>query len=96
MILKEYFQDLYNIDAQEEVVVHICGFDGILRGNYFGGEPFGRVDIEVRLDNLKNGMTAAKDEITGEMIKGGGDRVIDRIWKLCNTAFESGVVSEDW
>ena len=49
MILKEYFQDLYNIDAQEEVVVHICGFDGILRGNYFGGEPFGRVDIEVRV-----------------------------------------------
>ena len=26
------------------------------------------------------------------MIKGGGDRVVDRIWRLCNMAFESGVV----
>ena len=37
-----------------------------------------------------------KDEITGEMIKGGGDRVLGWIWRLCNAAFESGVVPEDW
>ena len=36
-----------------------------------------------------------KDEITEEMIKGRGDRVVDWIWGLCNMAFESGVVSED-
>ena len=30
------------------------------------------------------------------MIKGGDDRVINWIWRLCNMAFESGVVSEDW
>ena len=30
------------------------------------------------------------------MIKGEGDRVVDWIWKLCNMAFESGVVLEDW
>ena len=27
---------------------------------------------------------------TGEMIKGGGNRVVDWIWKLCNMTFESG------
>ena len=27
-IWKEYFEDLYNIDTQEKVAVHICGFDG--------------------------------------------------------------------
>ena len=32
-ICKEYFEDLYDIDAQEQVVVHMCGFDGIWRGN---------------------------------------------------------------
>ena len=41
------------------------------------------------------GKVAGKDEITGEMIKGGGDRVVDWIWRLCNMAFESGVVPED-
>ena len=32
-IWKEYFEHLYNIYTQEEVVVHMCGFDGIRRGN---------------------------------------------------------------
>ena len=30
-IWKKYFVDLYNIDTQEEVAVHMCGFDGIWR-----------------------------------------------------------------
>ena len=45
---------------------------------------------------LKNGKAADKDEIKGKMIKGGGDRVGDWIWRLCNMAFEGGVVLEDW
>ena len=48
------------------------------------------------MGKLKNGKTPGKDEITGEMIKGGGDRVVDWIWRLCNMAFESGVVPEYW
>ena len=44
------------------------------------------------MSKLKNGKAAGKDEITGEMIKGGGVRVVDWIWKLCIMAFESGVV----
>ena len=35
-ILKK--NDLYNIDTQEQVAVHMCGFDGIRRGNYCEGE----------------------------------------------------------
>ena len=46
--------------------------------------------------NLKNGKTAGKDEITGQMVKGEGDMVVDSIWRLCNTAFEIGVVPENW
>ena len=30
------------------------------------------------------------------MIKGGGKRVVDWIWRLCNMAFESGAVPEEW
>ena len=95
-IWKEYVEDLYNIDTQEEVAVNMCGFDGIRRGNYFGGEPVGRAEVEVRVDKLKNGKAAGKDEITGEMIKGGSGKVVDWIWRLCNMAFESGVVPKDW
>ena len=43
----------------------MCGFDGIQRGNYFGIESIGRVEIEVRVGSLKNRKVAGKDEITG-------------------------------
>ena len=46
----------------------------------------------MREGKLTNGKAAGKDEITGEMMKGGGDRVVDWIWR----AFESGVLPEDW
>ena len=34
-IWKEYYEDLYNINTQEQVAVYMCGFDGVQRGNYF-------------------------------------------------------------
>ena len=48
------------------------------------------------MGKLKNGKAISKDEVTGEMIKGGSDRVVDWMWRLCNMAFESGGVPEDW
>ena len=64
-IWREYFEDLYNIDTRKQVAVHICGFDMIWRGNYFGGDPIERTEVEVRVGKLKNGKAAGKDEITG-------------------------------
>ena len=48
------------------------------------------------MGKLKNGNAAGKDEVTEEMINGGGNRVVDWIWRMCNMAFESGVMLEDW
>ena len=44
------------------------------------------------MGKLKNEKAAGKNEITGEMIKGVGDKVVDWIWRLCNMAFEIAVV----
>ena len=52
-IWKEYFEDLYNIDTQEQVAVHMCGFDEISRGNYFKGELVGRAEVELRAQEWK-------------------------------------------
>ena len=71
-------------------------FDGIQRGCYLGGEPIRRAEVEVRVGKLKNGKATGKDEITRDLIKGGGERVVDWIWRLCNMTLESGVVSGDW
>ena len=90
-----FYENLYNIDTQEQVAVNMCGFDGVPRGNYFRGEPIRRTEVEVRVGKLKNGKAAGKDDVTGEMIKGGGNRVVDWIQRLCNMAFQSGFVPED-
>ena len=47
------------------------------------------------MGKLKNGKAAGKDEVTGEMVKGGGNRVVNWIWRLCNMVFENGVVPEN-
>ena len=44
----------------------------------------------------KNGKAAGKDEVTGGMIKGGGNRLVDWIWRIRYMAFETGVLPEDW
>ena len=54
--------------------LHICSFDGIRSGNFFGGELIGRAEVEVSVGKLKNGKDTGGDEITGEIIKGGGNR----------------------
>ena len=95
-IWKEYFKDVYNIDTQEWVAARKWGFNGIRRGNYFVGEPVGRAEVEMRVGKLKNGKDAGKDEITEEMIKSGGDRFVDWIWRLFNMAFEISIVPEVW
>ena len=46
----------------------MCGFDGIWRGNYFGGESIRRTEVDVRLRKLMNGKVAGKDEVIGKMI----------------------------
>ena len=50
----------------------------------------------MRVDKVKNGKAAGKDEITGEIIKSVGDRVVDWVWRLCNMVFDRDVMPEDW
>ena len=45
---------------------------------------------------MKNSKSASIDGIIGEMIKDGGECLIDWIWKLCNKAFVEGKVPKDW
>ena len=58
------------------------------------GEPI-RMEAGVRVGKLKNGKAVGKVEVTVEMVKGGGNKVVDWIWRLCNMAFETSVVPED-
>ena len=52
-----------------------------------------QLGFELRVGKLKNG---GKDEVAGKMMKGRGDRVVRWNLRLCNMAFESSVLLEDW
>ena len=52
--------------------------------------------VELRVKKIQKGKTAGEDEFKEEMMKSGTSLAIALVWKLCNMAFESGVVSEDW
>ena len=70
--------------------------DWVRRGNYFKEELIRRMEVEVRVGKHKNGKAAGKDEVIGEMIKCGRDRLMDWIWRLCNMAFEIVVMPKGW
>ena len=55
----------------------MCEIDGVHGGNYFGKEPIRRTEVEARVGKLKNGKGAGKVEVTGEMIKSGGEMAVD-------------------
>ena len=70
----------------------MCGYDGVRRGNYFGGEPIRKVEGEERVKKLR--MERLQVRMRSQkrwFIKGRGDVVVDSIWKLYNMAFESDV-----
>ena len=50
----------------------MCGFDGVQRQLLRR-----RAKVELRVEKLKNGKAAGKDEVTREMIKGGANMVVD-------------------
>ena len=70
------------------------GFDGTRKATT-SEESRLETEVEVRVRKLKNGKAAATDEVTGEIIKGGDDKVVDWILMLCNMTFESGVLPEN-
>ena len=52
--------DLYNNDTQEQVAVHMCGFDRVRRDNYLGGKLIRKTEVEVREEKIKNEKDAVK------------------------------------
>ena len=57
------------MDTGEQDIVHMCGFGGVRKGNYFGGELVERTEVEVRMKNLKKRKGASKDEVAEEVIE---------------------------
>ena len=43
----------------------MCAFDGVQRGNYYGGEQIRRTEVEARVRKLNIEQASGKNETTG-------------------------------
>ena len=66
-ILKDYFEDINNLDTHEQFAVHMYAL---------GGEPIRRTEVKVRVEKLKSGKAAA----TRKIIKDGSNIVVVCMW----------------
>jgi len=52
--------------------------------------------VEAAVKRLKKNKSPGIDDITGEMIQAGGDRVAEEIHGICNQIWQEGKVPEEW
>ena len=92
---KEYFSDLMTQDGGGEALITCWGMVG---GAGRVGEQgvVTRKEIRKAVKKLKLGKAPGSDGIRAEMVKYGGDVMIDILLKICKMAWEVGRVPGDW
>ncbi len=81
-IWKGYFEQLMNNEAEREAVVTRMGTEAG-RGRVPIQREIGRLEIEKAVVRLKCGKAAGVDRITAEMMKYGGDTVVEWMLVIC-------------
>ena len=91
----KYFENLMNVKSEGEAIVTCMGVMGG-GGRGHEQEQIKREEVAKAIGNLKNGKAAGVDGITAEMLKYGGETVIEWMHKICGMAWEEGRVPGDW
>ena len=91
---REYFKNLMNVKDGGPAVVTAVILNGV--GGVNREESITHEEVNQAIKRLKNGKAAGIDGITAEMLKYGGDVVTEWMVKICQMAWERGVVPADW
>ena len=94
-IWKGYFEQLMNNKAEGEAVVTSMGTEAG-RGRVPSQREIGRSEVEKAKARVKCGKTTGMDGITAEMLKYGGDAVVEWMLLICERAWKKGEVPDDW
>ena len=87
----DYFQELLNIEVQEEEVE-----PQEEEGNIEGEGPITMTELEEAIKKMKSGKTAGCDGIVIELIKEGGELLKRKILKILNVIWTKGEIPEEW
>ena len=55
-----------------------------------------RAEVERAGKKMKSGKASGVDGIVSEILKRGGERMLELTWKLCSEVFEAERVPRDW
>ena len=91
----EYFENLMNVESKGEASVSCMGISmrgGIVRSQ----EDIKREEVVHAIGSLKSGKAAGVDGITAEMLKYGGESVVEWMHRICQLAWEEERVPGDW
>ena len=61
-----------------------------------GDFPILKDEVESAIRELKDGKVAGVDNISGELIKNGGESVIKLLTKICNKIWQTGEWPTQW
>jgi hypothetical protein len=91
---REYFYELLNVEVLDTAL------DGNNEETYCNVQPDvempSREEVEAAVKALKNNKAPGKDEISAEVLKKGGDVIIDKLWELVRIIWEKEMMPNDW
>ena len=73
----------------------MCGRDILRGGRQQVQEQITREEISKAITRLRGGKAPGVDGISAEMLKYGGDAVVEWMLLICSLAWDQGVVPED-
>ncbi|KAK3893161.1 hypothetical protein Pcinc_003002 [Petrolisthes cinctipes] len=94
-VWKRHFDGLMNGGTGGEAVVTCMGMEAGGRRQGVQGD-LGREEVRKAIGKLKMGKAPGVDGITAEMLKCGGEVVVEWMLLICTLAWRQGEVPEDW
>src|SRR5277367_1651220 len=93
---KNYYEQLLNEVDDRVAQVARVEFEGEREERVLCDSVIKKEEVVEALKQTKGGKAAGVDNVTPEMLKEGGEEMVEWLSKLCNKAFEEGSVPEDW
>lgn len=94
-VWKRHFDRLMNGRTEGEAIVSSIGIEA--GGKRVGmQEGINRKEVEKVMARLKSGKAAGIDGVIAEMLKFGGEVIADWMFWICDLAWRSGEVPEEW
>ena len=93
---KEHFQSVLNCPEPDTVFdkEHFCNRSATqLDVNM---DPISEEEINKAIQRLKNGKAAGADGVSAELLKSGGQVVVEKLTNLCNEVWYKQTVPQDW